>query len=204
MFRASDRQPPNGALIYNIKPGDVVENSPLQRAIVDMAAAEWDTLAIQQLENTIKLESDALVKQRIERVNGAIEYMRNRSLENIVIVGDAAGANIALRCVNENSPESVVAVVGIGYWDEEIADDGIRILEIIGTTDGRATHAHKRRKAKTKTRKIPVESIQIDGADASFSGFEMLVAKRLKGWLARSTPGKVVKRRARTSRLDGG
>ena len=153
MFRASDRQPPNGALIYNIKPGDVVENSPLQRAIVDMAAAEWDTLAIQQLENIGKLESGALVKQRIERVNGAIEYMRNRSLENIVIVGDAAGANIALRCVNENSPESVVAVVGIGYWDEEIADDGIRILEIIGTTDGRATHAHKRRKAKTKTRK---------------------------------------------------
>jgi hypothetical protein len=39
MFRASDRQPPNGALIYNIKPGDVVESSPLQRAIVDMAAA---------------------------------------------------------------------------------------------------------------------------------------------------------------------
>ena len=53
--------------------------------------------------------------------------MRNRSLENIVIVGDVTGANIALRCVNENSPESVVAVVGIGYWDEEIADDGIRI-----------------------------------------------------------------------------
>ena len=154
MFRASDRQPPNGALIYYIKPGDMVENSPLQRAIVDMAVAtRWDTLAIQQLENIGKLESGALVKQRIERVNGAIEYMRNRSLENIVIVGDAAGANIALRCVNENSPESVVAVVGIGHWDEEISDDGIRIFEIIGTTDERATHARKRRKAKTKTRK---------------------------------------------------
>ena len=53
MFGASDRQPPNGALIYNIKLGGVVENSPLQRAIVDMAAAAGrDTLAIQQLENT--------------------------------------------------------------------------------------------------------------------------------------------------------
>jgi dienelactone hydrolase len=205
LFRASDQQPPNGAVIYNNQPNEIVHNSPLQRSAVEMmVAAGWDTLAIQQLSSDGETSGDDQAEQRIDRVNAAIEYMRGRSIENIVLVGDAEGANIAIQCVKKSKPRGVVAIVGLGFWDEKLSDSEIRVLEIFGTTDGRATLEHERREANTKGRITPIDTIEIDGADASFRGYEDLVVKRLRGWLARSTPGKVVKRRRGVGRQGEG
>lgn len=203
LFRAAEEQPPNGAVIYIVQPGEIVDNSPLQRVIAEMTAGSgWATLVVQQSRTDISNEDQQA--RRINRVNAAIDYIRGQSIENIILVGDAEGANIAVQCVEKNNPSGVVAIVGLGFWNESISDSDYQVLEVFGTRDVRAALEHERRQAKTKRRQIPIDTIEIDGADASFRGYEDLVAKRLRGWLTRSTPGTVVKRRRRIGSLTEG
>lgn len=195
VYRESEIQPPNGAIIINTANGLVVDNSRVHRVIAEGAASSgWTSLSIQPIANNAA--STSVPEERAHlRLNSAVEYVRRQGIENIIVVGDAGGANTAIQFITKSSPAGVVAAVGLGMWDEDLTGTDIPVLDIVGTRDHQALIKHQTRAAKTRRRANRVDLITIDGADASFSGYEDIIAKRLRGWLERITPGVAVRRR---------
>ncbi|MFT4580734.1 MAG: hypothetical protein ACI915_003143 [Gammaproteobacteria bacterium] len=189
VYRDAEIQPASGAIIISTANGLTVENSLTHRTIAEVAAGSgWASLSFQPIAMSNQT-STTVPEESLLRLNSAIDYVRRQAIENIIIVGDAGGANLAIQCVTKTSPAGVVAVIGLGLWDEELTGTDIPVLDIVGTRDHQALVKHQARAAKTRQRANRVDLITIDGADASFIGYEDVVAKRLRGWLERVTPG---------------
>jgi hypothetical protein len=198
VYRDAEIQPPSGAIIINTANGLVVESSLTHRTIAEVAARSgWASLSIQANERSNEVSTSAPEEKEAAaylRLNSALDYVRRQAIENIVIVGDAGGANVAIQYITKDSPAGVVAVIGLGLWHEDLTGIDIPLLDIVGTRDHQALIKHQARAAKTRQRDHRVDLIVIDGADASFTGYEDVVAKRLRGWLERVTPGVAVRR----------
>ncbi|MDA0820967.1 MAG: hypothetical protein O3C28_00910, partial [Proteobacteria bacterium] len=206
VYRDAEIQPPSGAIIINIANGRIVESSLTHRTIAQVAAGSgWASLSIQASERSNQASTSAPQDKEEARLrlNAAIDYVRRQAIENIVIVGDAGGANVVIQCITKDSPAGVVAVIGLGLWSEDLTGTDIPLLDIVGTRDHEALLKHQARAAKTRQREHRVDLIVIDGADASFTGYEDVVAKRLRGWLERVTPGTVVRRNHRSATAGG-
>ena len=205
VYRDAEIQPPSGAIIINIANGRVVESSLTHRTIAEVAAGSgWASLSIQPTERSNQASTSAPEEEEaLLRLNSAIDYVRRQAIENIIVVGDAGGANVAIHCITKDSPAGVVAVIGLGLWNEDLTGTDIPVLDIVGTRDHQALIKHHARAVKTRQRDHPVDLVVIDGADASFTGYEDVVAKRLRGWLERITPGVAVRHSHRSAAAGG-
>ncbi len=195
VYRAADDDPPHGGIIISIQAGAVVDSVPVYRVLAQsLAAAGWAAISIQQPLPTSDPESDESAAQAAARLKAAIAYMASRDIENIIIVSDPSGAGVALACIVEKTRPPIAGFVGLGAWDTALDGTDIPVLSVVGTRDTEGLARQEMRAAKTPTRGQAAEALKIDGAGPWFYGYEEPVAKRIRGWLERATPGIIVRR----------
>jgi hypothetical protein len=196
IYRPADEQPPQGAIVITSPPGTVVDSLSLLRILAESSARSgWTALSIQQPLPNFDDEA-ASTSKALARLNAAIGYVYEKNIENIIIVGVAKGADIAIRYVVESTPVGVVGMVGLGFWQGDLQGTEIAVLDVVGTRDKRALAQQQSRIAKNRQRTIAVNSFEIAGADPEFTGYESQVAKRIRGWLDRTTASRLEERPA--------
>lgn len=194
--RTAIQAPANGGVIINVPVGTIVDSLPLYRALArSAAAAGWTVLSIQPPLPTAGADSAQIEARAIARLDAAIGVLASQDIENVVIVGDADGAAIAVRFIAAQASPAISGFVGVGAWDASVDALDIPVLGVTGTRDTRALSRQALRMARLGPREAPVEVLRIDGAGRRFSGYEDMVAKRVRGWLERSAPGTTVMRK---------
>jgi pimeloyl-ACP methyl ester carboxylesterase len=199
IYRAAMRDPAAGGIVLSIPIGAPVDGVPVYRELARVAAAAgWAALSIQQPipeRRNADLRSADLTARAIARLRAGINYLAGRGIANVVVVGDAGGAAIAIQCIAEKTAPGIAGFVALGAWDAALDGIDIPVLGVTGTRDERAVKWQASRMARLGPRASPVETLQIDGAGPGFRGYEELVAKRIRGWLERSPPRAAVRRK---------
>ncbi|MCK5676696.1 MAG: DUF3530 family protein, partial [Verrucomicrobia bacterium] len=192
IYRTATHDPAHGGVIINAPVGATVDSLPLYRILArSAAAAGWSVLSIQQPlpgSRGVDIDNAELTSRAVSRLNAGIAYLVDRRIENIVIVGDAAGAAIAIQYIVAQPSPIISGFVGLRAWNVPLDGMDVPVLGITGTRDLRALSHQAMRMAKLKTRASPVEVLKVDGAGPGFIGYEDFVAKRIRGWLERVTP----------------
>ena len=178
LFRESHEALLQGGLIINISFGSIVDAQPLHRELARSAVASgWAALSIQPATTDPGSPGKLVPVVSNPRLDAAFEYLVARGIKNIVVVGDASGAVEAIRYVIEKESAAISGFIGLGRWSAPLEGTDISILDIVGTRD------------QLRRRKKRIEHLEIDGAGPVFYGYEQEIAKRVRGWLERATPG---------------
>lgn len=147
----------------------------------------WATLALQSplLPATASLADYAAVAAAsCARVAAALAYLQGQALRRIAIAAKGHGADRVLGCLQDAAPRELIAFAGIGSWSGDPEPLELPILDIVATRNPDAVRAADRRAAAVEAgAPAPYRRLDIDGADRSFIGAEIEVAKRLRGFL---------------------
>lgn len=193
IYREGQRAELHGGIIINIASGAIVDNIPAHQTLAQTAAAAgWGVLSIQQplTNSTGAKPNDAELDSRsVARLDAAVRYMVSLGIENLVIVGAAYGAVVAMRWIIDKPSPAIRGFVGLGAWSASLDGTDIPVLDVVGTRDQKAMVQQTQRTAKFRKRTPPIEALLIDGAGPAFYGYEDLLAKRIRGWLERAAPG---------------
>ena len=196
IYRESYESVPHGGLIINISSGGIVDARPIHQVLARTAAAAgWAALSVQPRPADGAVPDEAGVVEAKPRLDAAFDYLVGNGVQNIVIVGDAAGAIDAINYIIDKASPAISGFVGLGKWDASLEGTDIPILDIAGTRDQGAIAFKAKRQVKFRQRETPIEQLEIDGAGPEFYGYEDQLAKRIRGWLERVTPGVAVLQR---------
>ena len=150
LHRPADEAVPLGGLVIVATPGSIVDNVPVPRALLSVAAAGgWSVLSLQPA---------------------------------------------ALAAFAGNLPPAVVGFVGVGAWEADLTGIDVAILDLAGTRDARAMRWQEQRRAAAREYPNSLEAAAIEGAGPDFYGYQEDTARRIRGWLTRAAPSRVVTR----------
>jgi len=187
---------PHGGIIINISPGTVVDGRPLHRTLAKAAAAAgWFALSLQPELTLSSVAGRPSENQAQLRLDAAFDYLVTRGIQNIVVVGDAGGADDAINYIVKKASPAISGFVGLGDWNAPLEGTNVPILDIAGTSDRRALAHQQIRAEKYRRRENSIERLEIDGAGPAFYGYEDQVTKRIRGWFERVTPGVAIQQR---------
>lgn len=195
ILRDSYEAIPYGCIIINIPAGGIVDSHLLYRTLAKAAAvAGWVALSIQPSSVGSDPVANPEMSSASARLDAAFDYVVSKGIENIVVVGEANGAEDAMNYIVQKASPAISGFVGIGEWDAILNEANIPILDIAGTRDHGALTLQNVRAEKYRRREKPIEKLQIDGAGPGFYGYEDQIAKRIRGLIKRTTPGVALKR----------
>ena len=188
IFRPAKRVPRVGAFIIVGASGEILNNDRIYRALAEsVPAVGWATVLLQA--PPAHVQETEQIALTVARVDAAIAHLRAQKISNIVIVARADGAQGALASTQVKSSPLVAGFVGMGVWHADLKEMRIPVLSVIGTRDTAAVQSQARREGRQGPEQLAIESVIIDGAGPRFRGYEALVAKRIRGWAERATPG---------------
>jgi pimeloyl-ACP methyl ester carboxylesterase len=176
--------------------------SPIREALPTHG---WITLSIQlpviAPENQVE-DYGKTLEQAVQRIEAAVNLLRERKFLNIVTVGHSFGAASALAYLEKEQQQKVMALVAIGLQDyafvkpsidilDLIEKSKIPVLDIFGSRDFKEAinQAADRRLAATKGNNNKYEQLEIEGADHYFTSLDSILIKRTRGWLEKAAPG---------------
>lgn len=162
---------------------------------------DWSTLSIQMPV----LASDENVERygrtyaaAEERISAAIEYLQQQDYERIVLLGYGFGAASSIRFAANKSDHSLLGLVSVSLLAQSylrpsfnvlqyIESIQIPMLDVYGTLDFETIveSAADRRLASRKAENIWFKQIEIEGADHNYSGLNLVLIKRIQGWLVK-------------------
>jgi pimeloyl-ACP methyl ester carboxylesterase len=170
-----------------------------------LPAHGWETLSIQLPVPAIDAPSDeyeTLAEQAFPRIAFAVDFLSQRNIGNIVIVGHGLGGRIAVQWLARETPEPVRACVAVGLTvDNPELEPGtlnalsgiqIPLLDIYGSRDRQnvLTNAARRAAAARRAENAGYRQIVIEGADHFFTGQDDELVNRVRAWLARVAGGR--------------
>ena len=168
-----------------------------------LAESGWETLSIQlpiAAPDEPEASTQALVAEAFPRIKAAIEFFRQRQIENIVLVGHSLGARMGIEYLASEPSQNVRALVAIGLSgdnEKPVAGTGtllalqkvkLPILDIYGSQDiesvlstvtARATEAQRADNRDYRQLEVP-------GADHLFSGLADELVQRVRAWLRKT------------------
>ena len=164
----------------------------------------WDTLAIQlplAAAGASDREWAATVPESLPRIEAALAFLRDRGIDDIVIISHSFGTHAAANYLSRRSDDGVRAWVAIGMPpDARYAETDtlgllgrirIPVLDLFGELDLERTllSAGARRKAAEKAGNAAYRQRQVPGADHFFSDLDDLLVSIVRGWMARTVGG---------------
>jgi pimeloyl-ACP methyl ester carboxylesterase len=173
----------------------------------ELASRGWETLSIQMpvagpdSDNWIY---EQLIPESAPRLTAAVTFLKEREIENIVIIGHSLGARMGAHFLAAEAPEEVTGFVAIGMMlepagsqsktGEALAGIKIPVLDIYGSRDLDSVRnsVRKRAAAARKAENNDYRQISISGADHFFRGLEGTLAARVGAWITRTAPAKKV------------
>ncbi len=168
----------------------------------------WETLSLQMPLAPLGVASSAyapLIPEAAPRISAAIEFLKQRKIKKIVIIGHSLGARMGLEALAAGVPKEVIAFVAIGTptrADEtDIGTLGalkkikLPLLDIYGSRDlpSVMTGARARELAARQAGNDGYQQVEIAGADHFFQGMEAGLLARVSSWIGRQAAEVVVK-----------
>jgi pimeloyl-ACP methyl ester carboxylesterase len=147
---------------------------------------------------------EQLIPEAPPRIAAAVAFLKERQIENIVLVGHSLGARMGVQFLAAGTPDEVTAFVAIGMMlepagsesktGEALASIKIPVLDIYGSRDLDSVRNSVRQRASAarKAENSNYRQVSIAGADHFFNGLEGTLVSRVGAWITRAAPGKEV------------
>ena len=167
----------------------------------------WNTLSLQlETLNSFHRAKDyqALYRDTEKRLAAAIDFLKQRGIYNIVLLGHSLGGSMGLYYLDSrkaSADKAIIAFVGVGMYDPNgiaaeyrsdnaTAELKIPILDIYGTEDSiDVLNAAKLRKiAASKAGNSNFQQLALNGGDHFLSGLEQTAQKRIRLWITKQAP----------------
>lgn len=160
----------------------------------------WEILSLQMPVAPTGAASwayDALIAEAPPRVTAAIEFLKQRKIKKIVIVGHSMGARMGLEAIAPGVAKEVVTFVAVGTptnrGDAEAGVLGalkkikLPILDIYGSRDISSVlkGAKARLGAAKQAENSGYRQLEITGADHFFTGLEDGLLSRVHAWISK-------------------
>jgi dienelactone hydrolase len=193
--------PRGGAILLHGRgayPDTPVVIGPLRRYLPKHG---WESISVQMpLASTSGGSSgyEKLIPEAAARISAAVEHLKQRKIEKIVLIGHSLGARMAAHyLVAENPPKEIIAWVAIGIMlepegsesktSEYLSKIKLPTLDIYGSRDLGVVHnsAQQRKAAARKAENSGYRQTVVTGADHSFVGLEGALASRVGAWMAK-------------------
>lgn len=158
----------------------------------------WATLSIQMPvlpnEATVK-DYLPLIKEAAPRIQAAIEFLKSKNIEPLVIVAHSLGATMTSATLAEQGDLGLRGFVAIGMSGSDLDPQldttaqlpklKIPVLDLYGSRDLDTVLAavQPRAAAMRKAGNTAYRQLQIEGADHFFVGVEDELVRRVYGWL---------------------
>ncbi len=168
---------------------------PLRMGLADHG---WETLSLQMPLAPLGAANwayEALIPDAAPRILAAIEFLKQRKIEKIVIIGHSLGSRMGLEAIAAGVPEEVVAFVAVGTpTDKEDSDTGVfgalkkiklPVLDIYGSRDLPSVLAGSkaRKMAALQAENSGYRQAEVIGADHFFRGMEESLLARIRSWI---------------------
>lgn len=165
-----------------------------------LAKRGWETLSLQMPVAPVGAPGwayDALIPEAAPRVSAAIEFLRQRKIKKIVIIGHSLGARMGLEAVAAGVPKEVITFVAIGTpTRRDNPETGVLgalgkiklpILDIYGGRDLSSVlgGADARLRAARLAGNQGYTQVKVPGADHFFRGLEDDLLARVRAWIGR-------------------
>jgi dienelactone hydrolase len=161
----------------------------------------WESISIQMplaATSSGGAEYEKLIPEAAARISAAVEYLQQRKIEKIVIIGHSLGARMAAHYLAaESLPKEIIAWVAIGVMlepegsesktSEELSKIKLPTLDIYGSRDLMMVRSSAKQR-KTTARKAENDGylqVVVPGANHSFVGLEEALASRVSAWMAK-------------------
>ena len=176
---------------------DVIE--PLRISMPDYG---WHTLSIQMpiLPNeATHLDYVPLMDEVPARIQAAVDFLKSKGIQNIVIVAHSLGNTMTHQYLVNNPDSAVRAYVAISasYYPEHDRINVLKtfpkitlpILDIYGgqDLDNVVNFARKRKQATSKNTNYT--QVKIEGANHFFNQMDDTLVNRIRGWLSKNAAG---------------
>lgn len=197
----SDIAEPKGAAILMHGMGGNPAWSPVVQPLrVGLPGHGWEILSLQMPvapTGTASWAYDSLIPEAVPRIIAAIEFLKQREIKKIVLVGHSMGARMGLEAIAANTPKEVIAFVAVGVptktEDPEAGVLGalqkikLPILDMYGSRDLSSilNSAKERFRAGRKAENSAYQQVEIQGADHFFRGLEDSLLARVRAWMGK-------------------
>lgn len=137
-----------------------------------------------------------------QRIQAAVQQLRDWQFSNIVVIGHSYGAATAAQALSANDIKNVKALVAISMQAPQFLSPRLKllkqlesieipVLDIYGSRDTLEVlrKVDDRRLAARKQGNAAYQQMVIDGADHYFTGLMDVLIKRIHSWLLKVSPG---------------
>lgn len=159
----------------------------------------WSTLSVQLpiLPNDAKQsEYEPLFDEVAPRINAAVKFLKDKGINNIVIVAHSLGSAMAAYYLKDKPDPSVHAFIAIGAsgahfknsdknYFKSLETIKIPVMDIYGSSDlpDVVEAADRKLSVARKAGNKNYTQIKIEGADHFFNNKQDELVKRIRGWL---------------------
>ncbi len=192
------------AILLHGMGGDPAWSPVIQPLRIGLPDHSWETLSLQMPVAPAGADGwsyTALIPEAAPRISAAIEFLKQRKIKKIVIIGHSLGVRMGLEALASGLPKEVIAFVAIGTptnsGDTEtgvlgaLAKINLPILDIYGSRDLSSVvkGAKARAMAANKAGNSGYEQLEIAGANHFFVGLEDSLLARVRAWIGKQAAG---------------
>lgn len=161
----------------------------------------WESISVQMplaAAGSGGSEYEKLIPEATARISAAVEYLRQRKIEKIVLIGHSLGGRMAAHYLAaEKPPKEMIAWVAIGVMlepegsesktSEALSKIKLPTLDIYGSQDLEAVRASakQRKAAARKAENSSYRQTVVTGANHSFAGLEGALNSQVGAWMAK-------------------
>ncbi len=193
-------EPKGAAILMHGMGGNPAWSPVVQPLRIGLPEHGWEILSLQMPvapTGAAAWAYDPLIPEAAPRVAAAVEFLKQREIEKIVLVGHSMGARMGLEAIASNLPKEVIAFAAVGTpTNTEDPETGVLgalkkiklpILDIYGSRDLSSVKdsAKDRLRAAHKAENSAYEQVEIQGADHFFLGLEDSLLARVRGWMGK-------------------
>ncbi|MCB1828580.1 MAG: alpha/beta fold hydrolase [Gammaproteobacteria bacterium] len=166
----------------------------------------WETLSIQlpiAAADVPEGSDQALIPEAFPRILAALEFFRQRGVENVALVGHSLGAQMGLEYLANDPTQGVKALVAVGLSARrDIPVTGtllalqkvkLPILDIYGSRDIEPVLATVNARAIEARRadNPDYRQLEVPGADHFFTGLDDQLVQRVHAWLQKTVSSRM-------------
>lgn len=190
-YRAATRPPAKGAVLFIPALGRFIgDDAVIAAALDELPAGGWTVLAVQ----TPLLPATATMKQyedthdqALERAKKGLEYLAQQQSPATVVVGRASSVELAREVAT--AAGEVAAVAALGPWTGQIGESKLPLLDVSPARERVSLASAAERKQEASRSKLEIyRQVVLTGADHRYIGFEVEIARRIRGFAEHLPP----------------
>lgn len=190
-YRAATKPPAKGAVLFIPAPGRFIgDDAVIAAALAELPGGGWSVLAVQTpLLSAIATtrQYDETHAEALARAKQGLEYLATQQSRATVVVGRAGSVELA-REVALAAGESA-ALAALGPWSGRLGESKMPLLDVSPARERVSLARAGERKQEASRAKLDVyKQVVLIGADQRYIGFEVEIARRIRGFAEHLPP----------------